>query len=147
MQTLLTVLVAWLSINFGLPAVDEHPRVEFATPTQMAEIRYSRVEPEAERPAPAEFGHHFQAIYDDSSRTIYLPEDWTGATPADVSVLVHELVHHLQNVGGETYPCAGAREKPAYRAQARWLEMFGTSLEDEFQIDPMTILVRTTCTH
>jgi hypothetical protein len=150
---LLTVIMTWLSINFGLPAVHEHPRVEFASATKMVEVRYSRlassrpdrVAAEAGRSAPAEFGHHVQAIYDDRSRTIYLPEGWIGATPAEVSVLVHELVHHLQNVAGLKYDCSGAREKPAYRAQARWLELFGKGLADEFAIDAMTILVRTSC--
>jgi hypothetical protein len=36
--------------------------------------------------------------------------------------------------------------RPAYVAQARWLALFGKSLGGEFSIDPMTLLVRTTCT-
>jgi hypothetical protein len=60
---------------------------------------------------------------------------------------VHELVHHLQNVAGIPSACAEAREKPAYQAQERWLQLFGTSLAEEFQIDAMTILVRTNCMH
>jgi hypothetical protein len=153
MQALLIVIVTWLSINFGLPAVPEHPHVEFVSAARMAEVRYSRLasgQPdraaaEAGRSAPAELGKDVHAIYDDRSRTIYLPEGWTGATPAEVSVLVHELVHHLQNVAGVKYDCPGAREKPAYRAQARWLELFGKNLADEFELDAMTILVRTNC--
>jgi hypothetical protein len=153
MQTLLTVIVTWLSINFGMPAIYEHPRVEFISAAKMAEVRYSRlasirpdrVAVEAGRSAPPEFGHGVHAIYDDRGRTIYLPEGWSGATPAEVSMLVHELVHHIQNAGGLKYDCPPAREKPAYRAQARWLELFGTSLADEFAIDAMTILVRTSC--
>ena len=155
MQALLTTIVIWLSINFGLPAIHEKPHVAFASAAQMAQVRYSQpiasrrdhAAAEAGHSAPAEFGHDVQAIYDDRSRTIYLPEGWTGATPAEVSVLVHELVHHLQNVGGLKYDCSEAREKPAYGAQARWLELFGTSLADAFEIDAMTILVRTSCMH
>ena len=33
------------------------------------------------------------------------------------------------------------REKLAYVAQSRWLMEFGTSLEEEFGIDPFTLLV------
>ena len=153
MQALLTVIVTWLSINFGLPAAYDHPQVEFASAAKMVEVRYSRlakgrpdrVAAEAGHSAPAGLGHDIQAVYDDRSRTIYLPDGWTGATPADVSVLVHELVHHLQNVGGLKYACSEAREEPAYRAQARWLELFDTNLADEFELDAMTILVRTNC--
>ena len=153
MQVLLTVLVTWLSANFGLPAISEHPRIEIVPPAKMAEVRYSRLEAtrsdrvaaETGRLALPEVGHDVFAIYDDLSRTIYLPKNWTGKTPAEVSVLVHELVHHLQNVGGLKYDCAEAREKPAYRAQSGWLELFGKNLGEEFDLDPMTVLVRTNC--
>lgn len=155
MQVLLTVLVTWLSINFDLPAIHEHPRMEMVPPARMAEVRYSRLQTlqpdrvaaEAGRLASHEVGHDVFAIYDDVSRTIYLPENWTGKTPGEVSLLAHELVHHLQNVGGLKFDCAAAREKTAYRAQARWLELFGKNLADEFDLDPMTVLVRTNCTH
>jgi hypothetical protein len=155
MQSLLIVLVTWLSVNFGLPVVEEYPRVELVPPAKMAEVRYSRLaaaQPdraaaEAGRSAPPEIGHDVFAIYDDASRTIYLPQNWTGKTPAEVSLLVHELVHHLQNVSGEKFFCAGEREKVAYRAQARWLELFDKSLAQEFDLDPMTLLVRTNCGH
>lgn len=153
MQALLTVLVTWLSVNFGLPAIYEHPRIEIVPSAKMAEVRYSRlgatrpdrIAAEAGRLASPEVGYDVFAIYDDVSRTIYLPENWIGKTPAEVSVLAHELVHHLQNVGRLKYDCAEAREKPAYRAQAGWLELFGKNLADEFGLDPMTVLVRTNC--
>jgi hypothetical protein len=87
------------------------------------------------------------ALYDDATRTIYLPAGWTGETPAELSVLVHEMVHHLQNVAGLRYECAAARERPAHVAQDRWLALFGRSLVDEFALDSMTLLVRTACMH
>lgn len=153
MQTLLAVIVTWLSINFGLPATDELPRVEFASPAQMAAVRDSRmtVPPpgrtaaESGRPVPPETGGDVLAIYDDATRTIYLPRNWTGATPADSALLVHEMVHHLQNVAGTKFACAGEREKDAYRAQRAWLALFGRTPEQEFGLDPMTILLRTNC--
>ena len=43
MQALLTVIMTWLSINFGLPATHDHPSVELASPAQMATVRYSRL--------------------------------------------------------------------------------------------------------
>ena len=153
MQALLTVIVTWLSINFGLPATHQHPSVEIVPPAKMAEVRYARlasIRPdraaaEAGRTAAADLGHDVHAIYDDMSRTIYLREGWTGTTPAEVSLLVHEMVHHLQNAAGLKYDCPQAREKPAYVAQARWLELFDRTLAEEFEIDPMTVLVRTNC--
>jgi hypothetical protein len=153
MQSLLTVLVTWLSINFGLPATYDHPQIETATPARMAMVRYRglasdrspNVAAEAGRTAPPEFGQEVYALYDDTRRVIYLQEGWTGATPAEVSVLVHELVHHLQNVAGAKFACPQEREKAAYDAQRAWLAQFGRTLEQEFEIDPLTILVRTNC--
>ena len=68
-----------------------------------------------------------------------------GRPPAEVSVLVHELVHHLQNVSRMKFTCPQEREKDAYAAQHAWLALFGRTLEQEFEIDPMTVLVRTNC--
>ena len=105
----------------GIAPVDEHPRVEFAS---MARV---------------------EAFYDDKTRTIFLPKGWTGRSPAELSVLVHEMVHHVQNVAGLTYACPEEREKIAYAAQRQWLALFGRDLMREFKIDPMTLLVRTNC--
>ena len=85
------------------------------------------------------------AIYDDSTRTIYLPLGWTGATARERSVLVHELVHHLQNLAGLKYACGGAREMPAYLAQRKWLDIHGLDLEKEFDVDMFTIVALSAC--
>jgi hypothetical protein len=149
MHVLLTVLTTWLSIHLGIPPVEDHPDVKFAAAAEMAELHFSQAGAAGDSGGgeAARFRHDLEAVYDDRSRTIYLPEGWTGETPAEVSVLVHELAHHLQNTAEFKYDCAEAREKPAYQAQERWLELFGTSLAEEFAIDQMTLLVRTNCMH
>jgi hypothetical protein len=85
------------------------------------------------------------AVYDDLNETIFLPENWKGDTPAEVSVLVHEMVHHLQNEAGTTYECPAEREKLAYEVQDSWLRPFGRSLEGEFEINGLALLVSTSC--
>jgi len=155
MQTLLTTVVTWLSLNAGLPAIYEHPRVEFVAPARIYALRIgehvSGYSPgtvaTAGRIARSSGERHVEALYDDRSRTIYLPEGWTGATPAELSVLVHEMVHHLQNVVGLKYECPQAREQTAYVAQDKWLAESGRNLMDEFKLDPVTVLVRTKCMH
>lgn len=153
MRELLTVLMTWLYVGFGLPPAERPPQVEFVTPERMMEIRLGASRETAggshgagvRRPSAAGATPKLYAIYDDRSRTIYLPDRWAAGSPADMSMLVHELVHHLQNTGNVTYACAAARERPAYQAQARWLELFGKTLADEFAVDAMTILLRTRC--
>src|SRR5262249_8099140 len=146
----ITAMETWVSNQFDLPAMHEHPRIEFAPPAKIASLRFTdllsdpgaQVEPN-NRASSAQ--HDTIAIYDDATRTIYLPEGWTGKTAAELSVLVHELVHHFQNVLGLKYECPQEREKLAYNAQDRWLARFGHSLESAFHIDGFSLLVKTRC--
>jgi hypothetical protein len=150
---LLDMLTSWLVTNFGLPATGERPRVELVPRIRLAALRYRGVVSDRALRSPAgdasagplgdlQAAH---AVYDDNKRTIYLPEDWEGETPAEISVLVHELVHHLQNVARLKFSCPQERESIAYHAQMRWLELFGKDLSDELGIDAFDILVRTRC--
>jgi len=152
MQALMMAIVTWLSVNFGLAGTVDLPRVQRVSPERMVEVRLrAHGAGEAMRSTAAwrreavAGAVDLEALYDDASRTIFLREDWTGTTPAEVSVLVHEMVHHLQNVGGLRYECAEARERLAYLAQGRWLAVSGRSLSKEFKLDPATLLVRTKC--
>ena len=116
-------------------------------------LRYQAFTPAQRREVPSSpreitAGSHPRevvAVYDDRSKTIFLPDTWTGETPADLSVLVHEMVHHLQNSAHVTYECPGARERLAYAAQDKWLKLFGRDLTSEFDIDAFTLKVTTTC--
>lgn len=151
MESLLTALVIWLSANFDLPADFAHPVIMFESPERMAIVRYQKLL-EASVPAisqaqPVSDNHkgEIAAFYNDRDRTLHMPAGWTGTTSAELSVLVHEMVHHLQNVGGLTYGCAEEREKLAFLAQERWLEMSGSNLSEAFGLDPLTLMVRTNC--
>ena len=149
-QALLTAIENWVESQFDLPAIHEHPTIEFVLPGKMTSLRFkgSSSDPGAQV-APNDPASSAQydtiAIYHDATRTIYLPEGWTGGTPAEVSVLVHEVVHHFQNVLGLKYECPQEREKLAYIAQDRWLGLFGHSLADDFALDPFSLLVKATC--
>jgi len=153
METMLTMIVTWLAFTSGLPAIYDHPQIEFVSPEAMHVVRNNgRGSSQAARSAlrtgpldPRDVPPEIEAQYDDRTRTLYVRKEWSGRTPAEVSVLVHEMVHHLQNVAGLKYACLAAREKPAYDAQDRWLSLFGRNLIDEFKLDPMTVLVRTNC--
>ena len=133
----LSSIAVWLVEEFGLPMARESPRIEIEDEGELARLRLGNSFPNQ--------AHDILALYDDATRTIHLSEEWSKTTPAALSVLIHEIVHHMQNLGEMTYECAEAREKVAYDAQERWLSRSGKSLESEFGIDPMTRLVRTKC--
>ncbi|MEX2201972.1 MAG: DUF6647 family protein [Dongiaceae bacterium] len=141
----------WLVETFGLPPTDDVPQVKFATSAWLTAMRYRRLLPVALQDAAADelaapgSVSDVVAIYDDATGTVYLGDTWRGDSPADMSVLVHEMVHHLQNRAGSRFSCSEEREMLAYAAQEGWLALFGTSLEREFGIDRLTLLLRTKC--
>lgn len=152
MEGLLTALITWLSANYALPANYNLPAVRYAAPMEIASIRYSAFGPQRNREAiaaydalPADQRQSIVSIYEDAAKTIVLPVGWQGRTPAELSILVHEMVHHLQNLAGLTYACPQEREALAYEAQEKWLGLFGRSLASEFEIDGMALLVKTKC--
>lgn len=153
METLGAALMLWISVNFGMPVERvAPPAVERIPAEAIARIHHQPDAPATESIA----GHRLLAdltpamrtvvaVYDSRTATIYLPEDWSAGDAADLSVLVHELVHHLQFATGARYGCPQERERLAFDAQDAWLKQFGSSLEEAFGIDPFTRLVRTIC--
>jgi Domain of unknown function (DUF6647) len=150
-EPLLTAIETWLSIEFDLPILRDHPRIELVPPAEIAALRYRGRFPNAGKehatsgPSTEPSDRDTVAVYSDSTRTIYLAENWTGGTPAELSVLVHEMVHHLQSLAGLKYECPQAREKLAYTAQERWLALFGHDLAQDFELDGFSLLAKTKC--
>ena len=128
---------AWMAVASGMPEGYEHPRISFVPQQWIGELRY----PHARRGA----SNDVVAVYADDIKTIYLSEDWNALSPGDLSILVHEFVHHVQNEFNLRYACPAEREAAAYALQSDFLGLFGKSLESEYDIDPFTLMVRTKC--
>lgn len=136
---LLDAVSMWLVVNYGLVAAKELPALVAAPDAALVAMRYG---PGAEvRPGEV------VAIYRDDLGTIFVSDSWTGSTPAELSILVHEMVHHLQHASDMRFACPAEREVLAYRAQNDWLGLFGETLETAFGIGAATLLVGTACTH
>jgi hypothetical protein len=152
MDALLTAIVVWLSANFELPAYYVPPKVEFAQPIEIAFLRYEAFTKQAQQQVialtaanAASGNREVVSVYDARRKRILLPEGWQGRTPAELSIVVHEMVHHLQHAAGLKYGCPAERETLAYAAQEKWLALFGLTLESEFQIDVFTRKISTLC--
>jgi hypothetical protein len=145
LDALLSNISKWLAENYDLPATGRLPQVKRATPAEVAAIRYRLPFPSIQQPPAADKGSETLAVYDDRTATIYVPQEWTGRSAPDQSVLVHEMVHHLQNIGQHRYECPQQREKLAYLAQESWLAQNGSSLEEAFGVDAFTVFVRVSC--
>ena len=153
MDALLTAIVIWISANYALPACLDHPRIERVASIEMAGLRTKGLLSALARQASVievqessfEKRRDVVALYNDQTKTIYLSDKWAGSTPAELSVLVHEMVHHLQNQAGTTFECPAERETLAYEVQDNWLHLFGRNLEGEFEINALALLVSTSC--
>ena len=147
-QSLFEEVVSWICENFDLPITHSRPNIRFATKAELTLMRIlDRTQWDGFVPNETESSaeRHVVAVYDTQSQTIYLPENWSGKSAADQSILVHEMVHHLQKLAGMRFECPAAREKVAYLAQDKWLERFGLSLEREFELDMFTVVVSSAC--
>lgn len=136
---LLETISLWLSSNYDLPLAADMPALASLRAAELVVRRYG---PEAIYPEGG-----VVALYDDAEGMIFVSDEWSGNTPGDLSILVHELVHHMQAAADQRFACPGEREVLAYRAQNDWLGLFGDSLEETFGIDQATLLVATSCTH
>jgi hypothetical protein len=150
-QPLLAAIAVWLSKEFDLPAIHRYPDIEVVSSSAITTLRYKGLLPHAPhevardaRPATPQTTETV-AIYSDHAQTIYLAEGWTGRTWADLSVLVHEMAHHFQNILSLKHACPQERERLAYEAQDRWLRLFGHSLETDFELDGFSLLGKTRC--
>ena len=153
MDALLTAIALWLSANYNLPANVDQPKIEFVRPIEISFFRNQAFTAEAQRQVLAmqananaqDSRREAVAVYDSRRNRILLPHGWSGQTPAEISVVVHEMVHHLQNKAGLKFACPAEREQMAYEAQNKWLGLFGRNLQSEFEIDAFTLKVSTTC--
>lgn len=136
---LLEILATWLASELRLPSLERQPQFAFLSRAEMNALRYRAAD------GLPEHAGNVVALYSDKTETVFLSDDWSGSTGGELSVLVHELTHHVQNVSNMKFRCPEEREKLAYEAQDRWLALLQSDLEEEFQIDAFTLLIQTNC--
>ena len=112
MDAMTMVLIGWIAAHSNLAAT-KPPRIQFLPKHEMEERYYG-----AKR--RHEFSH-LQAFYLPDKTTIYLPNTWRAGNLKDQSVLLHELVHHLQRTNNFKTSCPAVWERQAYELQFDWL--------------------------
>lgn len=132
LQNLVPELEAWLDENTSLPRRDSRPVIRWVDFGPVAPPTSSRL---------AVHNENSRGFYDPDSETIWLVRPWSASDPHDVSVLLHELVHHRQASSGHWY-CPGAQELPAYRLQQAWLDSFGL----EANVNWIAVVLESGCT-
>jgi hypothetical protein len=139
MESFVLGLMVWISSVSGLPLPEDVPEIRRIDPARMATLA---VGPGAADPE-AESG--YLALYHADSRTVLLRHDWDMRDLRDRSILVHELVHHLQAEAGRDYLCKGEMEREAYEIQAVWLEARGAELFEVMNMNGLFLFAVTRC--
>lgn len=138
MNLLVTALMAWASAATGLAIPDRHPEIVRMTSCEMEQVVMREY-------ANCEDDLVFGALY--FSGRMYLPPEWTPGTAYEVSVLLHELVHHMQYEAGlfDTVRCGGELEPLAYEVQIAFLEAANLDAMAELDTDEFTLRDRSMC--
>ena len=141
----------WISAVTGF-SVPEIPHIKSATFAEMKHISYDcdNVVPATKKVcADTSVGYKTLALYIESSETIYISNDFWWPSKKDQSILLHELVHHMQfanNYQKTTESCKrSVLEAQAYSVQSEWLKTHGMSLEKDIGIGPLYLYIITTC--
>jgi hypothetical protein len=103
--------INWIVQQTGWPAANVPP-IKITSFTHLRELSGLSSEPESIRPA---------AFYSKDEHVIYLADSWKKDDLVDQSILVHELVHHLQIEDQIQFACWGRYEAQAYELQIQWL--------------------------
>jgi len=112
-RTLLQDLDIWLDAETEFARHDRRPRIVIVDQSHA-----ERLHGVADRSSGRTRG-----LYNPETETIYLAKPWSVTDQRDISILLHEMVHHRQSQ--EHYYCEQAQEWRAYQIQAQWLESQG----------------------
>jgi hypothetical protein len=132
MQALVTHMEAWLDTHTDLPRREAPPRIQLTSHAHASGIAHSH---------QTSASPTLRGLYDPEAETVWLVQPWDARNPYDVSVLLHELVHHRQAAAGHWY-CPGAQELPAYRIQQAWLNDLGL----EPDVNWIAVVIEAGCT-
>ena len=109
-------LADWISAKTGW-ANEELPSIRIVSREALAELFHGKIDD----PKPVAV----EAAYAMEEHTIYLSNRWNSDSLRDTSVLLHELVHHLQITNKVEVPCREHYDLRAYDLQIEWLREQG----------------------
>ncbi|WP_417524078.1 DUF6647 family protein [Marinovum sp.] len=131
LPALVASLEDWLDLHAGWPRRATPPTIRLASQWQAAA-----------RQGVAASSHRgrLRGLYDPERSEVLLVRPWSPRKARDVSVLLHELVHHRQ--APHHWYCPAAQELPAHRLQHDWLAEQGLSLE----VNWLAVVLEAGCT-
>ena len=147
MKGLLLTLNLFISTYTSLPMLDTYPTVTLLPQIEMHWMFLGcKGEDKWLEPSCRKKKNSFTPVglYDAVSQKIYISKEFKKKSTKEAfnSVILHELVHHLQNQVGllnDKKSCRGRHEVQAYRLQQRYLEKHGQDFYKSININELFI--------
>lgn len=130
MNEMLTGILMYVAAAMGVPESQIEQIPPYTVEERSSEELFRMVFPSAEWKENSKVSLMVQGSYIPTTSTVLLNEslDWENDV-IDRSVLLHEVVHHVQFYAAqEMYECKAAKEREAYAIQEAYLKENGAEL-------------------
>tara|TARA_Y100000748_G_C15325762_1_gene421966 strand:- start:305 stop:730 length:426 start_codon:yes stop_codon:yes gene_type:complete len=111
MKEIITALLIWIGANTTYNVDVPLPNVYFMDQTQMNHLYYKHHEPIGE----------LHGFYNLEKDFIVLRDTWDRRDAWHLSVLLHELIHYVQDMNNIQYECNMEMEKDSWPLQKKYL--------------------------
>lgn len=147
LEAVIASFMIWISAHTGF-IVPDPPKFSMKTERQIWDKVYAcDKRPESNPCKEPRPDSGIVAIYNNKLKEIMVPKWFDIDRISHRSILLHELVHHVQyeNEYNEEVQCKAELEKQAYDLQDKWLKENKAVLPEGLQIGPLLRYTVTTC--
>lgn len=135
MKTLIAFLLLWIGSETNYNVNIPHPTVKMVSETTLEQMYYG----------DAKVEDHVHALYDPKTDIIYVKDTFNMYNVFDKGILLHELIHYVQDVNGaidDKFRCWNEAEAEVYPLQQKYLlEVHGV----KWEYDPMYLKIISSC--
>jgi|TARA_Y100000590_G_scaffold452401_1_gene595510 hypothetical protein len=133
MKEIITALMIWIGANSSLDTLVDIPQVIFLPQEQMESLYYSTGNQKSGT---------LHGFYNTKQDVVILPDTWDRRKGWDLSVLLHEVIHYVQDMNGITFQCLAEMEKDSWPLQQKYLKEVHNI---DWNYDELWHLVISTC--
>ena len=111
MKSVIAALMLWISANTNYQTNFNPPRIVQMSQAALEQKYYQGKANDS----------HLHAFYSPLNETIYINKEFDVNDPFNQSILLHEILHHVQFKNGVKYRCIAELEQEAYPLQQQYL--------------------------
>ena len=111
MKEILVALLLWIGSNSDYNTDVPFPTILFMEQEKMEQMFYQGIKKHGE----------LHGFYHTEKNFIVLPDTWDRRKPWDLSVLLHELIHYVQDTNNIEFKCNMEMERLSWPLQQKYL--------------------------